>query len=451
MGQISTFGHFGSPLSALQAAQQAMDITSHNIANANTEGYSRQDIVLAARPGGAATMAGKGNTPGMGVDVLAYRRVRQVFVDTQLSTQLGIQEDAQAQANGLEQIEGVFPEPSDQGLQNLINRYFQSWHDLAGAPTDPAARKAVLLRGAALADTFRATSQQLTTIASQANGEITNELADVNSIAQKLQAVNQGIKDSLAVGGTPNDLFDQRDLMLDKLAEYANVTVTKSDQTGALDVTFGGFALITSGVAATVTEAGMTSLSAGSLHGEQQLRDVIVPGYQAQLDGIATAIITEVNNQHQAGKDVAGNPGLAFFTGTDATDITLNPALVNAPDLVAASSDGTSGNTDNALALAGLVSKPNTVGATETISGAYRDLVTTIGAESKDDQRKLQNASSLVDTLRNRRDSVSGVSMDEEMANLIKYQHAYSAAARSLNAIDDMLNKLINSTGRVGI
>jgi flagellar hook-associated protein 1 len=171
-----------------------------------------------------------------------------------------------------------------------------------------------------------------------------------------------------------------------------------------------------------------------------------------KLDELAKTIADKTNTQHVAGFDLAGVAGVAFFTTTtdnEAASIAVNPALLASPSLVAASATGQPGDSGNALAIAGLQRAPLIGGA--TIDTAYSQLVTQIGSDSQQAQQSLSNATSLVDALSNRRMSVSGVSLDEEMANLLKYQRGFQASARALSAMDEMVDQLVNRTGRVGL
>ncbi len=218
---------------------------------------------------------------------------------------------------------------------------------------------------------------------------------------------------------------------------------------GQIDVTIGGAALVTGAASATLTESSLTSLTSGKLNGLITLRDTTIPGYQTKLDTIASTLITSTNTAHAAAFDLSGTAGGTFFTGTSASTIGINSALVTNPALIAASGNGQPGNADGALAMSAL--RGSAVIGSATIDAAYSQLVTLVGSDTQESQRSLDTSTLLTSSLQSRRDSVSGVSLDEEMTNMVRFQRGYQASARALSAMDDMLDTLISRTGRVGL
>jgi flagellar hook-associated protein 1 FlgK len=291
---------------------------------------------------------------------------------------------------------------------------------------------------------------------------------EVNTIAGQIASLTETIVRSRTVGDQPNDLLDQRDVLIDKLSALGNVSVT-AGPLDSIDVSFGGVALVSGQVAHTLQENGAdfeivntttsvattVTLAAGKLAGLDELRDTTIPGYRAQLDAIAGALITGTNALQAAGYDANGTLGSAnastglFFTGADASNIAVNPVLVATPGLIATSADGTPGDPGNALAMMALRSQALVGGA--TIDAAYSQLVTQVGANTQEARRTYENAALLTDSLENRRQSISGISLDEEMTNLLRFQRGYQASARALNAMDDMVDLLVNRLGRVGL
>jgi flagellar hook-associated protein 1 FlgK len=410
---------------------------------------------------------------GTGVDVAQYQRIRDVFIDTQLRAQTMLKGAGSAREDGLSQVELVLGEPSDSGVNTLLGKFWSSWQDLANAPENTATRQAVTQSAGALADGIRSLASQLTTISQQTAQNATSTLAEVNAIGKDVVALNSAIVSAVAVGDAPNDLRDQRDLALDKLSALGAVSSTDYPD-GTTKVTFDGVTLldgttlrtITESVPGTITNDASTPETAtltatlGKLGALADLRDVTLVGYRSSLDTLASTLITQVNALHGGGTDVNGvvkttgfgldgSSGKAFFGGTNASNITV----VVAPEQIAAASvAGKPGDASNAMRIAALASD-TTLGPLSgaSISGAYTQLVTKIGSDSKDAQRAATNATTLVDALTNRRQSVSGVSLDEEMTNLVRFQRAYSASARAMNAMSDVLDLLITRTGRVGL
>jgi flagellar hook-associated protein 1 FlgK len=277
---------------------------------------------------------------------------------------------------------------------------------------------------------------------------VTDTINQVNSIGSQIAQLNDAIAKATASGDTPNDLLDKRDVMIDQLSQLGNVTLTNTTL-GQVDVAIGGAALVTGATSATLAESDMTSLTSGKLAGLIALRDTTIPGYQSQLDTLASTLITATNTQHAAGFDLNGNPGGAFFSGTSAATIGVSAAITANPALIAASGNGTPGNSDNALALAGIRNQA-LIGAS-TIDTAYSQLVTKVGSDTQQAHTSLATAELLTNSLQDKRDSVSGVSLDEEMTNLVRYQRGYQASSRAMSAMDDMLDTLISRTGRVGL
>jgi flagellar hook-associated protein 1 FlgK len=266
--------------------------------------------------------------------------------------------------------------------------------------------------------------------------------------------------------------MDQRDTVLDKLGQLGTVNITDNGD-GTLKVMFDGVTLVDGQMKYTVSESGGTlsnnmatpetatvGASNGKLGALIALRDTTIPSYQSQLDIVASTLITQTNALQAGGVDangvtqtggvgLDGSTGQPFFSGTNASNIAV---AVTAAQVAAASTANAPGDNTNALRMAALATDTTLAplgGA--SIGGAYSQLVTKIGSDSASAIRATTNANVLVNSLQNRRESVSGVSLDEEMTNLIRFQKGYSAAARALTTIDDALELLITRTGRVGL
>jgi flagellar hook-associated protein 1 FlgK len=311
-----------------------------------------------------------------------------------------------------------------------------------------ATRQSLAQASSSLATGLNQVSSQLSTVLGQTGQGVQFTVNDVNSIGVQIAQLNDAIGKAEVTGDQPNDLLDQRDVLIDNLSSLGNVTVTPTTL-GRVDIAIGGASLVSGTTAATLAESDMTSLTSGKLQGLIQLRDVTIPAYQTRLDTIASTIVSATNTQHAAGSDLTGAPGGTFFTGTSASTIALNPAIVSNPALIAASGNGQPGNADNALAMVALRTQ-NVIGSS-SIDTAYSQLVTQIGSDTQQAQRASATSALLAGSLSDRRESVSGVSLDEEMTNLVRFQRGYQASARAMTAMDDMLDNLISRTGRVGL
>ena len=269
----SMFFGVETALKGILAQQRALEITSRNIANANTVGYTRQTTTLVAS---TPFDTGKGLV-GSGVDIQGYQRVRDAFIDIQLRAQTMKSGYASARQDGLKQVEGALNEPGVNGINNLLAKFAASWQDVANAPEDRATRSALIQNASGLVSGFRDLATQIGVVKSQSAQNITTTLGEINSIGDKIAKLNTTIAANLEVGNQPNDLLDQRDVLLDSLGELTNVSWTEAAN-GAVDVTVGGASLVSGITANTLIESDYTSLTSGKLAALVELRDTTLPG-----------------------------------------------------------------------------------------------------------------------------------------------------------------------------
>jgi flagellar hook-associated protein 1 len=435
---ISTFMGLHTSLRGLLAEQRALDVTSHNVANANTPGYSRQEAQLQATD---ALAMPTGDRLGTGVDVVAYKRIRDSFLDLQYRAQSMQVGAGTTRTDALDQAELRLSEPGDNGIAARLNSFWNSWADLANAPDSGAAKQALIEEGRTLASSINALDQGLQTVSTQAADELaalTGSGGELQQIGKELAGLNGAIRDVQRVGGQPNDLLDRRDLLLDRLSNLAQVSVT-DDGAGSIRVTLGnaGSPLV-DGSTLNWPPPAMTS-PGGKLGALMDLSSPTgtIASYRSDVAAFAQALTTQVNAIY--------NPaaGADFFTYNAGTaTLSLNPAVTAANVRAGA---GAAGDNSAALALSEL----------RGVSGGPDDLysrfVTRVGTEVADARRSTLNATALSDSIEDRRQSTAGVSLDEEMTNLIRFQRGYQAAARAMSTTDTMLDTLINRTGRVGL
>src|SRR4051794_35569935 len=243
----STFLGLETTLRGILAQQLALDTTGHNISNANTAGYTRQRADLT--PTDAYTVPGVNRPPeagqlGTGVTVVDYARVRDNFIDIQLRAQTMRSGEYEARQDGLSQVELALREPSDNGLNTLLQQYWSSWQDVSNAPENMATRQALVQNASALAQGMKDLSSQLGTIASQTGQNVSMTIDDVNSTGRQIAVLNDAISRATLMGDAPNDLLDQRDLLIDKLSKLGNTQIT-AGTLGSVDVTIGGASLVT--------------------------------------------------------------------------------------------------------------------------------------------------------------------------------------------------------------
>jgi flagellar hook-associated protein 1 FlgK len=448
---ISTFSGIQTSLRGLLAQQRSLDVTSHNISNASTVGYTRQEATLTASTPMSVPTSGGANAGalGTGVDVQSYRRVRDQFLDLQYRGQsMGLGEQT-ARSDALSQVELSFAEPGDNGIASALGKFWSAWGDVANGPESAPARQA-------LVDNARSLSQQINDLQSNLAGarqraadeytSLAGAGGEVNRISTDLGSTLNAIRDAEMTGAQPNDLYDRRDLLLDQLSSMGQVSVTQSPG-GSVDVSLGGVTIVdaddTTGIA--TVPAGTFPLSFASSPGGRlgallDLQSATGPigSYQTELSAMAQSLTDSVNG-------IYGASGTDFFTyGTGASglpELKLNEPAISSTSLVG----GLGGQSDNTLAL-----------RIADLRGGdadkrYLQLVTRMGNEVAQAQRSEATAQVLTDNLKDRRESVSGVSLDEEMTNIIRFQRAYQASARAMSTTDEMLDTLINRAGRVGL
>ena len=447
----STFGGITQAGSALTAASYGLDVVSQNIANSDTPGYTRQ----VAQQGSVDAVAGvpsiyTGHAGPGGVTITGTARMADLVVDARLRTEQSRGSLADTAASQLQQLESVFPEPSDTGLGETLNDFWNAWASVANDPGSNAARTVLLQDAATVTSTLNAMSATLTDLAASSAQALGQDAAAATSAASQLATLNTQITIANATGVNDNALLDQRDTLLSSLATLVGGVATLNPD-GSADVTVGGQPLVTGSTAVAVTVdpayavsvgASVVTLTGGSAAAEATALTTTYPTYQSRLDAVADSLSSVVNGVQAAGYDLSGNAGTPMFTGSGAAGISV---AITDPRLVAAASSP-GGTLDGANALAASVLGASSSGP----DTAYAGLVADVASDSALAQRRAATQQAVTSTVTTLQNSISGVSTDEEVSAMLTYQHAYSAASRVLTTVDDMLDTLINHTGLVG-
>jgi flagellar hook-associated protein 1 FlgK len=434
---IPTLQGIQTALSGLIANQEAIDTTGQNITNAETPGYSRQTTVLQTNPvlsiSAVSPPTGRSAQLGTGVSVATITRIRNSYLDAQYRTQNAGLGAASTEAEVLTRAQSAFDEPSSSGLSSQLSAFWSAWSSLANSPTG-AAREGVVSAGVQVATTLNQLSAQLSTIAGQATQQynaVTGPTGEVQDDATQIAQLNQQIKLAEQAGQSPNDLLDRRDELLDKLSELGNVTVTQAAD-GTDVVNFGDAAKpLVEGSTVNWPQA-LTEAAGGQLGALLKLSGPAgqLASYQTALNEVATQLISSVNALHTS---------TPFFSGSSAATI----AVAVKPAEVQTSTGGASGGNDVAQGIAAL----RGTGAER----AYTGLIAQVGSDVRTAQDDQTTSQAVVTSISNQRQSVSGVSLDEEMTNLISFQRGYEASARTMTAMDEMLQTLIDHTGTAGL
>ncbi len=446
---------------ALIAYRLAMNVTGHNVANANTPGFSRQRPILTT----TLPIDFNPGQLGTGVKVDQIQRMRDQFLDLQVREEMSSVGQWEERQKFLSEIETIFNEPSDNSLNNALAEFWGSWQDLANDPENMAARVNVKEKAKVLCNTFHLLRSKLRRVQEDINQSISGRVEEINSLAQRIAKLNGQIVRIEIRGENANDLRDQRDLLIDKLSKIADISTIELDD-GSVSISLAGNSLVErvntvslrTSVRSTPYGAVLDvsygrggqvlSLTDGELKGLIDLRDEVIPEYIGDLDNLASTLISKVNTLHSAGYGLDGSTtGLNFFSGSNSSDIGVEQTIDEDVSLIAASTDGSPGNGSNALAISDLANQLTMNDNSATFGDFYQSMMGNLGILSQEASQNYTNASLLQNQLENHRQSVAGVSLDEEMANMINYQHSFEAAARIINTVDEMMNTIINQMG----
>lgn len=454
---MSDFNGLRIALSSLYAQRKALLVTGQNIANVNTDGYSRQRVELIA-DSGPATPARESRYPGPGMGVLTgdTTRLRDQFLELRGYQEHAVEAGLKESQSVLARIELAFDEPSDNGISALISGFLAAFDDVANDPEGMAARAQLVEQGKTLMGGFAQLDAALESQRTSSIRELDSVIGEVNQAAARIAELNQHIGSAINNGFSPNELMDQRDLLIAGLAEQVGVTVRPSEN-GMVDLFVGGTAIVRGthvsplrlevgtdpaqtvrvSWAADSYAAGITGAAGGLLAG---INDVI-PRYRDGLAAVAQQVADDVNALHRTGYALDGSTGRDFFVADPTGRFEVDPAIAADPALVAASpAAGTTRDGSLAARIAELTG----------VADTYQRLVVKLGVETQATNRRVEVQAAIVAHVDGARESAAGVNLDEEMAAMLQYQHAYDAAARFLTAVDQTLDTLINSTGLVG-
>ena len=457
---------------ALQAQQTALQVTSHNIANANTPGFSRRTVELQNTPGVPGGV-------GTGVDAAGIVRERNVFLDAQARAEqqvLGRWEAMERALSGVEAIFNeptgagsseagtIFNEPSGLGLSGSLSRFWNAWQDLANVPESGAARAAVRQEADFLVTTLHQIHTQLRDSRQGLDDEVVQQVSQINQILDSLAAINGEMPRSGADGGSGGDLADERDRLLEELSRRVDISVLEKDN-GQVSVLLSGHNLVQATNVAHLDvrsvnqkdfptsiiffadDGSLTPIREGELRGLMEVRDRTIPDFLGRLDALAATMVQEVNRLHRTGTGSTGSTAVDFFDNskTSASNIALDDRIIADLNTIAASGDGNEGDNRVALAISALRNADDlTALGGDTVEGFYFALLGEVGARSKEAQTMAENHRLFASQIDNRRQAVRGVSLNDEAAQLVLYQRAYQAAARTVSVIDDLMEVTIN-------
>jgi len=446
--------------SALLTQQKAIDITGNNIANVNTPGYSRQRLVIQqsspVRADGLTMSTGVTSDP-------AIQRFYDQFLGTQLNDENATLGRWQAQKEALEKVELMFDDANEFGLSSAMNAYWNAWQDLSNNPSGVAERTTLISTGQFLSSIFNQVYSNISTLKNDIDTHVDNKVVDINAMADRIAELNKKIEQVEVTGHNANDFRDERDQLVFELSKMIDIN-SYEDGDGNVNVDVANGKPLVQGTATwdlvTADNAGVqdvywqssngtnvditTNISGGELKGWIYARDVSLNDYMTQLNDLANTVRTSVNGAHTVGLDLNGNAGLDFFTGTGAADLAVNAAIVADTDLIAAAGagEGLPGGNGAAINIANLQNAATMAGGS-TFGEYYSSLTGKVGSDVQAADFNHEHQTTMVQNLENYRQEVSGVSLDEEMINLVKFQHAYNAAAKMITTADEMLDTIL--------
>ncbi len=470
---------------SLNTQRIAIETIGNNISNVNTPGYARQRVNLVSD-----VTTGQGGEQGMGASVANIENLRSPLLDSLVQQSLGNQGYADNQASLTATVQDSLGQQftsassssssstvtSGSGaVQDAMSTFFTALQSLAGTPSDATARQVVVQDGQTLATAINGAYQRVQQTQSQIATDAGSITAQINQLSQSIASLNQQITQVEAASGTTaNDLRNTRTADVEQLSGMVNVTATtqsdgsvtvaladnpsvvlvnNGDSNGAgttqsLSVSYNANASVPLTVSGSTTGVLGTGVpSSGSLGADLDVANNVIgspaasgnTGILGALDGVANQLRTQVNAQNAAGYDANGNPGGAFFTGTGALDLAVSSTVVNNPSLIAAGNGSGPLDGSNALAMAQIQNQ-------SAIVPAFRTMVANLGQIVSTAQTNQTTQNQITQQLQKQRDSVSGVSIDEEMTNLINFQQAYDASARFITTISNLYDTLVNKT-----
>lgn len=441
----------GIARSAVLAHQAAVNTSSQNIANSQTEGYSRRRVELQA----STPLFTPFGSVGTGVQIRDFARIRDTMLDDGYRQQATGAAGSGVRSELLGRIQDVLGEPSETGLASALDAFWSSWSSLANTPSSEPAKSVVRSSGERVATLLNQFSGRLDQMEQQSVARLDASIREANELAKGVAAINQQIVSAEVGGHSAGDLRDQRDLMLDRLAQLGPTRVLERAD-GSVAVYLENRTLVDGSDAKQLSlmphgehgpygikisgSSDPIPLSGGTLGETVRVLNEDLPGVRGELDALAKGIVTAVNDLHNP-PDVDGNrTGVYFFDpgGITARTIKLSDAVALSANAVLAGTGG-KGN-DIALAMAGL----RTAGGNKSLASLYQDTVTGLGLKVAGAERDQKVADTLAAQADARREAVSGVSMDEEMVQLIRHQQAYTAAARLVNVADEMIQTVLN-------
>ncbi len=451
---MGIFGILSLGKRGIFASQFGMNTTSNNITNANTPGYARERTdLIPAFPQHTAY-----GPIGNGVDVATVQRLRDRAMDFQYWSQSSFLGNAESKEKYLNQIQNIFNDLNGDGFSNALDDFWNSWMNLSNQPNDMTSRSLVIEKSKALVSKFHEKASQLQSLSRSIVKDIQMTLDRINTLSKQIAGINSKIVQTNGSRFSNVSLMDKRDQLIDELSKLVNVSVTDGTN-GATNVSVGSISIVDE---ATATQLELDQSKAklaikfkngndiqeigGEIGGLLDVKNKIISKLQSQLNNFAKNFVTSVNTLHKKYYGLDGYNGRNFFApaGISADTIALNKELAKDPKQIGVSSDGSIGDNSGALAVVHLKDQTIMNSGESTFSEFYGQLISEVGETANQNALAISENKAIVQSLDNQRQSVMGVSIDEEMVNMIKYQHSLQAASKVISTTDEMIQSILN-------
>lgn len=458
---------------SMMNSQTALQTTAHNIANKSTEGYSRQRVELQTNQ-----PIGEGKLRiGMGARAGVVTRTNNSYLEKQLEHEGNQSGFLDARSEMLGRVEQVYNEQVNKGLNHSIGAFFNSFRELSNNPESLATRTQVKETAIGMTNDFKKIHEQLTGIQNDADFQMRTKVEQINQITKEIANLNEKIQSVEIGGATANDERDRRDVLIKDLSQKINIRYAESKKDGQLTITAGNTAVLVSGfsqrdlivsetpakgskreggldILYKATESGTPinitkQITGGEIGGILEVRDGIIGGLKDNTDEIAYSLATEVNRAHIQGYDRNGRTGnLLFDQPTNAKDAALymkvSDGVANdVSRIAAAGAAGAPGDNRIANILSGLEYQQTMRDGTANFDDFYSSMVGQVGIEAQRSNSAQESQKDTVSQLKNLRESISGVSLDEETTRMIEFQKSFEASARLIKTADEMIDTVL--------
>lgn len=453
---------------AMMNSQTALQTVSHNIANRTTEGFSRQRVEIQTAP-----PVVEGNLQlGMGNRAAAVTRTNNPYLEKQLQNEQGQMGMFQGRADSLRRVQEVFNEQVNKGLNQYVTDFFNSFRELSNNPESTTSRTMVKESAEALVGDFKRLDNQMTEIQKDLDERIKNEVEEVNKMVKEVASLNEKISQVEVQGIPANDQRDRRDVLLKKINEKIDIKWAEGD-TGMVNISTAGNAILVSGLdhqklethenpdtqridiyfkpnASTPAFNISKRIRSGSIGGSLQVRDDVVPDFKSKMDNLAYTLSREVNRAHAEGFDRSGRQGLGFFNVSSevkgaALNLSVSQNILDDVNRIAAAArPGAVGDNTVANVISQIQYLEVMDDGTATLDDFYNSQVGRIGVLAQRSIKSAESQENILKQLGTIRESISGVSLDEETAKMIEWQRSFDASARVIRTADEMLETVIN-------